>query len=530
MTRTDGVSVVVITYNDATHLPAAIESALAQGDVVSEIVVVDDASTDETGQVLSRWPRDRVRVVRRTTNSGGCGEPRNDGTAFAQSGWICYLDSDDVLPPGAVEAMYRAAVDNDVDFVAGRCVRRELPEERDVAWHPHLFAKPGVYSIAERPESLWDTLAVNKLYRRSFLTENHIQFPDGAAHYEDFPFTAKVYAAARRFAVIDAPVYTWNVRRRTSKPSISLRRDRIRNWQDRVRAHADVVEIMRDTGDEHLVDAAERKFLEHDLSLYLRDLHRQEEEYRNEWWEIARQHLSTFGVRAFVDATPSARWAADVVRTRERPTAAARLAELAADPPRLVPPYFGGPETPTWDDERPAVPLSGFRSVPTAGLPIDVEASVSVTGARLALDLRIADLYGRISASGIAHVEIELRDRLGTTNRSRPATVTATAEDGFLHGRAVLDGGALRGLGAFATWDIWAQVSFWDGSATHVRVRAAGGSGLTRHMVPDLRRALLLVQPYRTANHSLGVRVADGPRGAAAVATARFRRRSGSKT
>jgi len=527
MTTQVGVSVVVITYNDAVHLPNAIESALAQGDVVSEIVVVDDASTDDTPRVLGRWGRDRVRVVRRTTNSGGCGAPRNDGTAFAQSPWIFYLDSDDVLPPGAIDALYAAATD-DVDFVAGLCVRRELPEGRETPWQPQLFERPGLHTTAERPRTLWDTLSVNKLYRRSFLVDRGIQFPSDAAHYEDFTFTAEVYAQAFRFAVIDTPVYTWNVRRQ-GNPSISLRRDRLRNWHDRLAAHANVLDIMRKTGDPHLVDAAERKFLEHDLRLYLRDLPARDVEYQRGWWEATRAHLADFTDRAIADVDPAAEWAAAVIRHREAPTDLGRLAELAIDPPRLVPPYAGSPAAPVWDGRHPAVPLVALPTLPLTRLPLDIEAEVTVAGPRISLALRLADLYGRVPSSRVAAIDIELRDRMGHITRERPTTLTGTAADGAIAAHAILTGAALRGTDAFSTWDIWARVTFTDGARSAVRVRAAGGAGLGRHLVPDLRRGVLLVQPYRTASHSLAVRVADGPGGAAAVASARIRRKRRSR-
>jgi len=522
----EAVSVVVITHNDATHLPDAVESVLAQGDVVGEVVVVDDASTDDTEQVLTRWPRDRVRVVRRTVNSGGCGAPRNDGTAFAREPWIFYLDSDDVVPPGAVEALLRGALDADADFSVGLCVRRELPEGRHVRWQPQLFAESGVHSLSARPGTLWDTLSVNKLYRRSFLIDHGIQFPDGADHYEDFVFTAEVYAAARRFAVITDAVYTWNVRRGADAASISLRRDTPKNWRDRVAAHAKVLAVMRGTGDERLVEAAERKFVEHDIGLYLRDLPRRDPEYRRDWWEATRAHLAGFLPTSRDRSPASARWAAAVIATRERPESLKRLAELAADPPRLLAPFAGTADDPRWDDAAPVVRLDGITELAPARLPLAIESTITVCGPRLLLDIDIADPYGLVSAAGVAGVDLVLRDRLGHAERERPMTMAADARGGTPHARIVLDGAALRGPHAFATWDAWARVRFHDGDTAMARLRATGGSGLRRHLVPDLRRAILLVQPYRTASHSLAIRVADGPRGAAAVAGARLRRRA----
>ena len=63
-TTTGHVSVVVIAYNDAEHLPDAVRSALDQGDAVGEVIVVDDCSTDGTAAVLAELAAADPRVGR----------------------------------------------------------------------------------------------------------------------------------------------------------------------------------------------------------------------------------------------------------------------------------------------------------------------------------------------------------------------------------------------------------------------------------------------------------------------------------
>lgn len=94
------VSIVIPTYNYARYLPATLESVLAQGaDMALEVIVVDDGSTDDTAKVLDGY-RDRVRVVSQPNQ--GLSAARNRGMAEAGGDLVVFLDSDDMLAPGAV--------------------------------------------------------------------------------------------------------------------------------------------------------------------------------------------------------------------------------------------------------------------------------------------------------------------------------------------------------------------------------------------------------------------------------------------
>ncbi|CAM5337387.1 hypothetical protein SRIMM317S_01686 [Streptomyces rimosus subsp. rimosus] len=182
------VSVIVIAYNDAALVGEAVRSALAQGDAVAEVIAVDDASTDRTGPVLDDLAREhgRLRVIHRADNSGGCGTPRNDGLRAATGRFVMFLDSDDILPDGAVDALLGAALRHGTPVTAGLCVRRELPGPREVPWQPDLYREAAVHTpLAAHPELVGDTLCVNKLYDRAFLLDHGILFPDGRFTYEE---------------------------------------------------------------------------------------------------------------------------------------------------------------------------------------------------------------------------------------------------------------------------------------------------------------------------------------------------------
>jgi glycosyltransferase involved in cell wall biosynthesis len=113
------VSVVIPCYNQARFLGQAIESVLVQTYPRSEIVVVDDGSTDRTVEVARSY--DAVRCVSRPNQ--GQGAARNEGLGHISGEFVVFLDSDDRLLPYAFEVGLRCLAEHpEAAFAAGRCV------------------------------------------------------------------------------------------------------------------------------------------------------------------------------------------------------------------------------------------------------------------------------------------------------------------------------------------------------------------------------------------------------------------------
>ena len=96
------VSVIIPTYNRAQWLPAAIESVLTQTFKDFELIVVDDASTDQTPTVLQPL-REHITYIRHERNLGP-GASRNTGIARSSGPFLAFLDSDDLWLPEKLEA------------------------------------------------------------------------------------------------------------------------------------------------------------------------------------------------------------------------------------------------------------------------------------------------------------------------------------------------------------------------------------------------------------------------------------------
>lgn len=105
LARNKRVSIVIAAYNCARTLPATLDSCLAQTHSDTEIVVVDDGSTDDTAAVLASYGT-RIRVI--SQPNGGLASARNTGMRAARGEYLAWMDADDLMASGRV--LLQAAV------------------------------------------------------------------------------------------------------------------------------------------------------------------------------------------------------------------------------------------------------------------------------------------------------------------------------------------------------------------------------------------------------------------------------------
>jgi glycosyltransferase involved in cell wall biosynthesis len=110
------VAVVIAVKNGMPHIREAVESALAQGSLLGEIIVVDDGSTDGTWDELSGIRDNRLTVARSSLR--GVSSARNIGAELASCSWLLFLDADDRLTANAIPNL-TAAIERNVIGVYG---------------------------------------------------------------------------------------------------------------------------------------------------------------------------------------------------------------------------------------------------------------------------------------------------------------------------------------------------------------------------------------------------------------------------
>ncbi|NNU27897.1 glycosyltransferase [Isoptericola sediminis] len=210
------VSVVVPARDAGGHLPDALGSLRRQGldlDQV-EVVVVDDGSTDDTGDVLdaaaATFPA--LRRLHHPTPRG-VSAARNRGIAASTGRWITFLDPDDWYFPGHLAAMVRAAEQHDVDFLVcdqvqahgtGRRLVRAPEPRRHVALDPRTGIMP-----TNRSTMVNYVQVSSRMLARRVVDAGLAVFDESLPTAEDREWAWRLLLGTRSYAVVDAPGYVY---------------------------------------------------------------------------------------------------------------------------------------------------------------------------------------------------------------------------------------------------------------------------------------------------------------------------------
>ncbi|MFE3584123.1 bifunctional glycosyltransferase/CDP-glycerol:glycerophosphate glycerophosphotransferase [Streptomyces vinaceus] len=220
-------SVIVPAYKVQAYLQESLDSVLSQSFPDLELIAVDDASPDACGSIIDEYAaRDpRVTAVHLAHNLG-LGPARNAGLARATGDYLVFLDGDDTLAPGALQAVTDRLKDTgspDVlvydyarTFWTGELVRNRLA-------HRLSQEGPASFRLADRPALLGMLMVVwNKAYRREYVEREGLRFPPG--FYEDTPWTYPALLAAESVAVLDRVCVHYRQRRTGSILTTTTRR------------------------------------------------------------------------------------------------------------------------------------------------------------------------------------------------------------------------------------------------------------------------------------------------------------------
>ena len=205
------VSVIIPVYNVEKYLAQCLDSVLSQTLRDIEVICIDDGSTDNSLKILQKYAAKDKRVTVLQQKNKGAGPARNAGMKIAKGEFIAFMDSDDLYPSDkTLENMYKTAVKHKVSICGGSLYylkNGELvkdPSEFEVGY---TFAADG---MIEYKDYQFDYGYSRFIYKRTFLQENQLYFPD-YLRGEDPPFFIKAMALAERFYALQEATYVYRV-------------------------------------------------------------------------------------------------------------------------------------------------------------------------------------------------------------------------------------------------------------------------------------------------------------------------------
>lgn len=193
------ISIIIPVYNAENDLYRCMESLKKQTFQSFETIFVNDGSSDGSLNVLelfkSENPGMHIKII--TQQNSGVAVARNEGMKVATASYIMFVDNDDILDSRYLEVYYKAIQDQDDDIVLGGY--------RRVSDSKVLFKKK---MLADEYTKYVVTAPWAKIYRKSFLLENNIQFLDYPIG-EDVYFNMLAYQKTSKIKIIDYIGYDW---------------------------------------------------------------------------------------------------------------------------------------------------------------------------------------------------------------------------------------------------------------------------------------------------------------------------------
>ncbi len=234
MSENDLISIIIPIYNVEKYLKECLDSILGQTYKNLEIILVDDGSPDNCGNICDEYLKkdSRIKVIHKT--NGGLSDARNHGINIATGEYICFVDSDDYIDKYYIEKLYMTIKKEGVKLA--QCNILRVDDEKNILkkiGYEKKVVKSGKNIIKEQygVHVIENTVVWNKMYAIELFKD--IRFPVGKIHEDEFT-TYKILYNLDKVAIIDDYLYYY----RENDDSIMKQKFNIRNL-DRLDAYKD---------------------------------------------------------------------------------------------------------------------------------------------------------------------------------------------------------------------------------------------------------------------------------------------------
>lgn len=197
------VSVIIPAYNAEKYIDKCIQSVLGQSYKKLQIIVINDGSSDSTGEIIKKYLVGNDCIIFIDKKNAGVANARNDGIQAATGDYLLFLDADDYIGTTYVEDMVKTAISNESQLVISgyTLVRQDEKKIKEIV--PDMYIKGKNEEWVYRICSTW-----GRLYSSSFWKKHKMGFlQEEGARAEDVPVAMYANAMAENISVIPNPEY-----------------------------------------------------------------------------------------------------------------------------------------------------------------------------------------------------------------------------------------------------------------------------------------------------------------------------------
>ena len=220
------VSIIVPVYQVEKYIRQCVDSILAQTFTDFELILVDDGSKDQSGQICDEYASVDARVKVIHKENGGLSDARNKGMDQINGNYFMFVDSDDYIAPTMIECLHKSIMSNNADIAACNFLYFfENDRKKDFSTNIKseiLTGREVFYNRKnERNYGIW-TVAWNKLYKRE--TCGKVRFRFGKYHEDEF-WANDIYQMNIRVVTIPECLYYYRQRDDSIMGKKSIARD-----------------------------------------------------------------------------------------------------------------------------------------------------------------------------------------------------------------------------------------------------------------------------------------------------------------
>lgn len=208
------ISIIIPVYNVEKYLRQCIDSVLSQTFQDFEIILVDDGSTDSSGEICDEYVTkdDRIRVIHKANE--GVSIARNIGIEMTSGELLMFLDSDDFLYPDALKVLYEASIETPcADIIISGMEKYFVSTDTKELFNldANIYSKSlfGELSIYLKKKYFYG-MVWSKLYKKEIISNNQIKFNENISYHEDELFFTQTLNASSNVKIISNTTYIYN--------------------------------------------------------------------------------------------------------------------------------------------------------------------------------------------------------------------------------------------------------------------------------------------------------------------------------